>query len=63
MWSTARFSFRTTSTEFLFYVNDLLFCLPYSPRLFADDTCLIINDCSPVKLFEKVNEEIFSDSK
>ena len=41
---------------FLLYVNDL-------PRLFADDTCLIVNDSSHVNLIEKLNEEICSVSK
>ena len=50
---------------FLLYVNDLSSCSSNSPRLFADDTCLIVNDSSHVKLFEKVrpNVEICSVSK
>ena len=48
---------------FLLYVNDLSSCSSNSPRLFADDTCLIVNDSSYVKLIEKVNEEIRSVSK
>ena len=48
---------------FLLYVNDLSSCSSNSPRLYADDTCLIINDSSYVKLIEKVNEEIRSVSK
>ena len=39
---------------FLLYVNDLFSCSSNSPRLFADDTCLIVNDSSHVKLLEKV---------
>ena len=48
---------------FLLYVNGLSSCSSNSPRLFADDTCLIVNDSSHVKLIEKVNEEICSVSK
>ena len=48
---------------FLLYVNDLSSCSFNSPRLFADHTCLIVNDSSHVKFFEKVNEEICSVSK
>ena len=48
---------------FLLYVNDLSAYSSNSPGLFADDTCLIVNDSNYVKLFEKVNEEICSVSK
>ena len=48
---------------FLLYVNDLSSCSFNSPRLFADDICLIVNDSSHVKPIEKVNEEICSVSK
>ena len=44
----------------LLYVNDLSSCSSSSPRLFADDTCLIVNDSNYVELFEKGNEEICS---
>ena len=48
---------------FLLHVNDLSLCSSNSPRLFADGTCLIVNDSRHVKLIEKVNEEICSVSK
>ena len=48
---------------FLLYVSDLSSCSSNSLRLFADDTCLIVNDSSHVKLIEKVKEEICSVSK
>ena len=48
---------------FLLYVNDLSSCSSNSPWLFADDTCLIANNSSHVKLIKKVNEEICSVNK
>ena len=49
---------------FLLYVNDLSSCSSNGPRLCAaDDTCLVVNDSSYVKLLEKVKEEICSVSK
>ena len=44
----------------LLYVNDISSCSSNNPGLFANDTCLNVNDSSHVKLIEKVNEEICS---
>ena len=43
---------------FLLYINNLINCLSVTPRLFADDTCLIFNDDAPEKLIGNINEEL-----
>lgn len=43
---------------FLLYVNDLINCTHVTPRLFADDTCLIANAISPVELSKALNFEL-----
>ena len=43
---------------FLVYINDLNFVLKSQPRLFADDTCLIVKGLNPEQLQIKINSEL-----
>ena len=43
---------------FLLYINNLINCSSVTPRLFADDTCLIFNDDALEKLIGNINEEL-----
>ena len=43
---------------FLLYINDLIICSSITPRLFADDACLIFNDDAPDKLVKSINDEL-----
>ena len=43
---------------FLLYINDLINCSSVTPRLFADDACLIFNDDAPDKLIKSINDEL-----
>ena len=43
---------------FLLYINDLINCSSVTPCLFADDTCLIINDDAPDELIKSINDEL-----
>ena len=43
---------------FLVYMNDLNFALKSQPRLFADDTCLIVKGLNPEQLQIKINSEL-----
>ena len=43
---------------FLVYINDLNFVLKSQPRLFADDTCLIVKGLNPEQLQIKFNLEL-----
>ena len=43
---------------FLIYINDLQSCLKSIPRLFADDTALLINASSKSVFEIKINEEL-----
>ena len=43
---------------FLVYINDLNFALKCQPRLFADDTCLIVKGLNPEQLLIKINSEL-----
>ena len=43
---------------FLVYISDLNFALKSQPRLFADDTCLIVKDLNPEQLQIKINSEL-----
>ena len=43
---------------FLVYVNNLNFALKSQPRLFADDTCLIVKGLNPEQLQIKINSEL-----
>ena len=45
------------------YINDLQNCLKSIPRLFADDTALLINASSICELEIKINEELFRVSQ
>ena len=40
---------------FLVYIDDLNFALKSQPRLFADDTCLIVKGLNPEQLQIKIN--------
>ena len=42
----------------LVYINDLNFALKSQPRLFADDTCLIVKGLNPEQLQIKVNSKL-----
>ena len=46
------------SLLFLIYINDLQNCIKSIPRLFADDTALLINASSTCELEIKINEEL-----
>ena len=43
---------------FLVYINDLNFALKSQPRLFADNTCLIVKGLNPEQLQIKINSEL-----
>ena len=43
---------------FLLYVNDLPNAVQSVPRLFADDTCLMLSHSNPLTLQEKLNQEV-----
>ena len=43
---------------FLIYITDLNFALKSQPRLFADDTSLIVNGLNPEQLHIKINSEL-----
>ena len=43
---------------FLGYINELNFALKSQPRLFADDTCLIVKGLNPEQLQIKINSEL-----
>ena len=43
---------------FLLYVNDLPNAVQSTPRLFADDTCLLLSHSNPLTLQEKLNYEL-----
>ena len=43
---------------FLIYINDLQNCLKSIPRLFADDTALLINASNITELKIKINDEL-----
>ena len=43
---------------FLIYVNNLPNSVNCTPRLFADDTCLIFEACNPVSLQNFINSEL-----
>ena len=43
---------------FLIYINDLQNCLKSIPRLFADDTALLINASNITELEIKINDEL-----
>ena len=43
---------------FLVYINDLNFALKSQPRLFTDDTCLIVKGLNPEHLQIKINSEL-----
>ena len=43
---------------FLIYINDLQNCLKIIPRLFTDDTALLINASSITELEIKINEKL-----
>ena len=43
---------------FLLYVNDLSNAFQSIPRLFADDTCLLLTHSNPLTLQEKLNQEV-----
>ena len=43
---------------FLLYINDLANCCSTLPKLFADDTCIVIFDSDSSKLPEKINLEL-----
>ena len=43
---------------FLVYINDLNFALKSQPRLFADDTCLLVKGLNPEQLQIKINSEL-----
>ena len=45
---------------FLIYVNDLHRALSFTPRLFADDTCMLLENASPQMLEEICNDELSS---
>ena len=48
---------------FILYINDFNACVTSMPRLFADDTCLVIKDKHWNNLHEKVTGEISSLNK
>ena len=43
---------------FLFFINDLSNSTSCLPRLFADDTCLVISNEKPSSLETQINEEL-----
>ena len=43
---------------FLIYINDLNNCTVSTPRLFADDTAILVDASSPTELQVKVNQEL-----
>ena len=43
---------------FLLYVNDLSNAVQSAPRLFADDTCLLLSHLNHTILQEKLNQEV-----
>ena len=43
---------------FLVYINDLNFALKSQPRLFANDTCLIVKGLNPEQLQIKIKSEL-----
>ena len=45
---------------FLLYINDLPNSVQNRPGLFADDTCLLINESTPEKLQIELNKDIIS---
>ena len=48
---------------FLIYINDIPNALTSPPRLFADDTCLVIHAANPRTLLEKINIELLNVHK
>ena len=48
---------------FLIYINDIPNALTSPPRLFADDTCLVIHAANPRTLQEKINIELLNVHK
>jgi len=45
---------------FLLYINDINSCTSNSPRLFADDTCLILQDSLLNNLHNNINAKLTS---
>ena len=45
---------------FLIHINDILHALCSTPRLFADDTCLVVYASKPSTLCEKMNYELLN---
>ena len=48
---------------FLIYINDIPNALTSPPRLFADDTCLVIHAANPRTLQEKINIKLLNVHK
>ena len=46
------------SLFFLVYINNLNFALKSQPKLFADDSCLIVKGLNPEQLQIKINLEL-----
>ena len=51
------------SMIFVLYINDISNSVSSIPRLFADDTCLLVNAATPDELQNKVKSELLTICK
>ena len=61
LWCTTRLC--SGSYSFTLYINDIASISSTNPRLFADDTCLVLNDKKLENLKTKIRTEVTKISK